>query len=181
MKSIAACVFVFLAISSATTGVAALPSVETGITDLLRCYYWAMLNEHPDSIGPLVRDSNREDASNTPAGTRLRSNLSLEVVDRYPISAANGTFAPGLGNTYCPEISLYDRKTGLNVGFRYQKYRPTSSFSRCEDIPGEATYAVIGDVSSPTHYSLSYEGGDCTMRIIDHVADSPYNGGYFPL
>lgn len=72
MKLIPASVlFVFLAIGSAITDVAALPSAEPGMPDFLRCRYRGMLNEGPDSTGALARDSNSGDASSTTAGTRV--------------------------------------------------------------------------------------------------------------
>lgn len=79
MKSIvASIVFTLLAISSATVGVAALPSGDTGMPDVLHCCCGGMLNKNTDSTGSIARDSSSGDTGSTTAGTRVALNLVLK-------------------------------------------------------------------------------------------------------
>lgn len=142
-----------------------------------------MLNEGPDSVGHLARDSSSGTASNTPAGTRAALNLyPCSLVDLHPVSAANRTLATALDSYNCPRISVsyQDSSTPepLSVGFQYPEYHADSGEFTCSGRRGESEYAVVSTTNSyGFYYNLAYDGTDCTMKIIHESLDgSPYDG-----
>lgn len=143
-----------------------------------------MLNEVPESAGPLARDSSRGDASNAPAGTRVVLHFSFEsLVDRHLLSVANGTLAT-LPNTkyHCSTLSLVSgvedynngRSLPIRLGFTYLY---ASEVVGCGE--GTEKYAGVSTANS-IQYTLDYDGDNgCTIRVSNSW--DALNGEYFPL
>ncbi|KZP33914.1 hypothetical protein FIBSPDRAFT_1035864 [Athelia psychrophila] len=149
MKSIvASIVFTLLAISSATVGVAALPSGDT------------------DSTGSIARDSSSGDTGSTTAA----ANGTLATGLGY-------LYCPRIGIHYYGPKSQKLLEVGFRYP-EFQGVPINSYRNKCWATSGEASYAVASPVPQGVtyepHYELNYGNGDCTIKMIDGVQNGKF-------